>query len=102
MISREEAYDIIFAMNESAHDSSWDTWEEADNLRDSDDEDDWDEAEELSAQASAEQASYFREQFEELEEDTKQAILHYVDTDPDFGSEFVSWYGEDDYEADFG
>lgn len=102
MISRDEAYDIIFGINESAHDSSWDTWEAADNLRDSDNEDDWEQAEELGAQASAEQASYFREQFEDLEENIKQAILHYVDIDSDFKSEFVSWYGEDEYEADFG
>lgn len=101
MITRDQAYDLIQELNESAHGSSWDTWTEADKLAESDNEDDWDAAEELRTEASAEQAEYFREAFEELDEDTKTAILHYVDTDEDFQQEFVSWYGEDAYEQDF-
>lgn len=101
MITRDQAYDIIQDINESAHNSSWDTWEEADQLSDSDDEDDWDTAEELREQASAEQAEYFRELFHDLDESTRLAIIHYVDTDEEFRDEFVSWYGQDDYEADF-
>lgn len=101
MITRDEAYDIVFAINESAHDRSWDTWTEADNLADSDNEEDWDQAEELREQASVEQARYFREEFNELDEPTQQAVLHYVNTDTDFRDEFVSWYGEDDFEADY-
>lgn len=100
MITRDEAYDIVFAINESAHDRSWDTWTEADNLADSDNEEDWDQAEELREQASAEQASYFREEFGKLDEPTQKAVLHYVNTDTDFRDEFVAWYGEDDFEAD--
>lgn len=101
MITRDQAYDIIQDINELAHGESWDTWAEADRLSDSDEEEDWEAAEEMREAASAEQAEYFREEFHNLDEDTQAAILHYVDTDEEFRNEFVSWYGEDDYDADF-
>ena len=102
MIDIDEAYNIIVGLNEEAHNRAWDTWTEADDLDDSDDEADWETAEELREQASEEQAGYFREEFEQLEDDIKDAILHYVDTDQNFRDEFVVWYGEEDFEADFG
>ncbi len=101
MISRDEAYDIIFGINESAHERSWDTWCEADDLADSEHEDDWEQAEELREQASAEQSEYFREEFSELDEEVKQAVLHYANVDHDFRDELVMWYGQDDWEADY-
>lgn len=101
MITIDEAYNIVVNINEEAHSRSWDTWEEADNLMESDDDADWETAEELKEQASLEQASYFREGFEELDDDTRDAILHYVNTDEAFKEEFVMWYGEDEFEADF-
>ena len=102
MISIDEAYNIIQEINDNAHQRSWDTWEEADNLMESDDDADWETAEELREQASLEQASYFREEFDELDEETRDAILHYVDNDAAFKEEFSMWYGEDEFEADFG
>lgn len=101
MITRDQAYDIICGINEAAHERSWDTWCEADDLADSDDEDDWERAEDLRDQASAQQARYFREEFDNLDDDTKQHILHYVNIDNDFRDELVVWYGQDDWEADY-
>ena len=101
MITRDQAYDVIQEINELAHDRSWDTWTDADALADSDNEEDWDAAEEMRETASEEQAGYFREEFENLDEHTRTAVLHYVNTDQDFHDEFVSWYGEDQYEQDF-
>jgi len=101
MITRDEAYDIIANLNEQAHQSAWDTWIKADSLMESDDENDWEVAEELREEASIEQSEYFREEFHDLEEDTKEAILHYVNTDEDFKEEFSIWYGEDEFTADF-
>lgn len=101
MISIDEAYNIIVGLNETAHELSWDTWESADDLEDSDDEDDWDKAESMREEASNEQAGYFREEFDSLDEETKDAILHYVFTDESFKEEFSMWYGADEFEADF-
>lgn len=102
MITIDEAYEIIVGINEEAHERSWDTWSEADDLEDSDDEDDWGKAESMREEASLEQAGYFREGFNDLDEDTQEAILHYVDTDENFKEEFSMWYGSEDFEADFG
>ena len=101
MITRDEAYDIIVNINETAHQRAWDTWVEADTLMESEDEDDWETAEEIREQASQEQAEYFREEFDDLEEETREAVIHYVNTDEDFKEEFSMWYGEDEFTADF-
>ena len=101
MISIDEAYNIIQSINENAHHRSWDSWAEADRLSESDEEEDWETAEELREDASLEQAAYFREEFNELDDETKEAILHYVDTDNSFKEEFAVWCGEGEFEADF-
>lgn len=101
MITRDEAYDIIQNINENAHQQAWNTWIEADNLMESDDEADWEAAEELREEASLEQAEYFREEFNNLDEKVKEDILYYVNRDEDFKEEFSMWYGEDDFIADF-
>ena len=102
MITIDEAYNIIVGLNEEAHERSWDSWEAADELDESDDEDDWGKAEGLREEASLEQASYFREGFDDLDEETQDAILYYVDQDEDFKEEFSMWYGSEEFEADFG
>ena len=101
MITRDEAYDIISNINENAHDRSWDTWVEADQLMESEEEADWEAAEDLKEEASKEQAEYFREEFDELGDEIKEAILHYVFNDEDFKEEFSMWYGQDEFTADF-
>ncbi len=101
MITRDQAYDIIVNINENAHQQAWDTWLEADALMESDEEDDWEIAEEIKERASQEQAEYFREEFNNLDEATRDAILEYVFTDEEFKEEFSMWYGEDDFVADF-
>ena len=101
MITRDEAYDIVQNINESAHQRAWDTWVEADNLMESDDEADWMSAEEIREEASLEQAEYFREEYDELDDETKEAIMHYVNTDEEFKEEFSMWYGENEFTADF-
>lgn len=101
MITKEEAYDIISNLNEQAHQSAWDTWVEADDLLESDNEADWEYAEEIQEQASQEQAECFREEFHDLEEDTKKDILYYVNTDVEFKEEFSMWYGEENFISDF-
>lgn len=101
MISIDEAYNIIVGLNETAHELSWDTWVEADELEDSNDEDDWAKAESMREEASLEQAGHFREEFDILDEETKDAILHYVATDESFREEFSMWYGVDEFKADF-
>jgi hypothetical protein len=83
MISKEEAYDIIFDINEEAHNVVWDMWIKADE------EDD----EELREEASEEQSIVFRELFYELDEETQYAIKHYSKVDESFRDDFDCWYG---------
>lgn len=101
MITLSEAYDIISSINDKAHHRAWDTWLEADMLTDSDNEEDWETAEEIREQASQEQAEYFREEFDSLDEETKNAIINYVNTEEEFKEEFSMWYGEEEFSADF-
>lgn len=101
MITLSEAYSIIQDINENAHSRAWDIWVQADELMESDDEADWDIAEEIRDQASQNQAEYFREEFDSLDEETKDAILNYVETDESFKDEFITYYGENDFENNF-
>jgi len=101
MITLSEAYDIISSINDNAHHRAWDTWIEADTLMESDNEEDWEAAEEIREQASQEQAEYFREEFDNLDEETKNAIIDFVNTEEEFKEEFSMWYGEEEFSADF-
>lgn len=101
MITIDEAYNTILALNDDAHEAAYDTWSKADVLEDSDNEEDWGRAEDLREDASLEQAEYFREGFDELDQPVKDAILHYVTTDESFREEFTVWYGVEEFEEDF-
>jgi len=101
MITLSEAYSIIQDINENSHSQAWDIWVQADELMESDDEADWDIAEEIRDQASQNQAEYFREEFDSLDKETKDAILNYVETDESFKDEFITYYGENDFENNF-
>lgn len=96
MMTRNEAYDLISTLNETAHEQAWESWIAADE------EEDYEASEELREDASYEQAGYFRESFENLSEEEKEAILHYVKTDEDFADEFRCWYGYDEFDEEFG
>ena len=84
MITKDEAYDIIFQINEDAHEYTWQLWEDA-----GDDE-------ELREEASFTQQEAFRDEFYILDDDVQEAIWHYVETDVTFETDFLAWYGEED------
>jgi len=88
MLSRDEAYQLIVELNEEAHAAAYEDWAAADEC------DDEDEAEELREDASYQQAIEFREAFQSLDEESQEAILHYVKHDEDFAEEFNMWWGE--------
>ena len=98
MITKEEAYDIISDLNEDAHSATWDTWVEADELGDSDDEEDWTRAEEMREDASYEQAGYFRASFQALPQDQQDAIWKFAKEDPNWAEDFKCWYGFEEFE----
>lgn len=52
MLTLDETWDLARNLNEEAHGYAWDTWVEADNLMNSDDEADWEEAESKQEEAS--------------------------------------------------
>ena len=98
----DEAYRIIENLNEEAHSLSWDTWIAADVMEESDFEDSDMTAEEMREDASAEQASYFRENFVDLKEEERLAVEHYIKTDKEFQEQFKDWYGWDEFEEEYG
>ena len=102
MKTLEEAYAIIEGLNEEAHSMAWDTWIEADELADSDDEDDWDLAEGKREEASEEQAGYFRSEFSSISDEDREAIEHWLTADESFKEEFRDWYGRDEFDEEYG
>jgi len=102
MLTLEDTYNLIQELNEEAHNLSWDTWIQADELMESDDENDWEAAEELREEASIEQASYFRDSYYELDAEQQDSIKHWLSNNESFKEEFSVWFGEKEFENKFG
>lgn len=81
-MTREEAYDIIEGLNQTAYDHTYQQWIEADD------------DEELREEASMAQQESFRKLYHDLDIPTRRAIHYYIDTDEDFAEDFDCWYGE--------
>lgn len=101
MKTLDEAFELIEALNEEAHGMAWDTWIEADELEESDDEDDWSKAEAKREEASDEQAGYFRDEFNGLEDEDRAAVHHWLDADESFREQFRDWYGRDEFDDEY-
>jgi hypothetical protein len=97
----EEAWNIIESLNDDAHNQAWDTWIEADELMESDDESDWEVAEDLREQASLEQAEYFRDSWYDLSEEDQEVVKHWLDHDEDFREQFSTYFGEEEFQRVF-
>ena len=101
MLTLEETWNIARDLNEDAHGYTWDTWVEADELMESDEEEDWETAEDIKEQASLEQAEHFRDLYYDLSEEEQAAIKHWLKEDEDFRDEFSMWFGEEEFENEF-
>ncbi len=97
----EEAWNIIESLNDDAHNQAWDTWVQADELMESDDEDDWETAEDLREQASLEQAEYFRDSWYDLSEEDQEVVKYWLDKDEDFCEQFSTYFGDDEFQQVF-
>lgn len=97
-MTKDDAHSIISNLNEEAHSMAWDSWVEADELDESDEEEDWAAAEEMRDEASAEQAGYFRASFNELKQDQQDAIWQWAMKDEDFAEDLKAWYGFEEFE----
>jgi len=82
-MTREEAYDIIESLNQTAYDYTYQQWIEADD------------DEEKREDASSAQQEAFRGLYSELDIDTRRAVHYYVRHDEDFAEDFNCWYGEE-------
>ena len=103
MKTLEETLSIVESLNENAHNDAWDSWVHAEELANSaEDDDEIEEAEDLRDEASAEQASYFRHYFDELSNEDKTAVEHWIKADADFRDQFSSWFGQDEFDERFG
>ena len=99
----QEAWELAESMNETAHEQSWDSWTAADAVEESYEEDeDAASAEEMREDASAEQASHFREAFWEMDQEQQEGIRHWVRHDEDFRDQFEGWFGWEEFEQEFG
>lgn len=101
MKTRYDTYDLIQSMNEQAHGETRDSWVAADNYEESEEENSDITAESLREEASLEQAEYFRDFYDELSPDDKDAIKYWIKNDKSFRYEFSCWYGQDEFEEDF-
>lgn len=84
----DEAWDLINALNDDAHGYAWDLWIESDEAEDEE------EAETLREDASLAQQEYFRDLFDDLDEEVRLDIEAYCMTDEDFKDQFECYYGE--------
>ncbi len=101
MKTLQEAWDIIEELNGDAHDRAYDTWEAADELSESSDEDDWETAEVMREEASLEQAGYFRESYDDLDDEERSVIEHWLQKDEDFKEQFAVYFGQEEFEEEF-
>lgn len=102
MKSLDEILNLINEMNEEAHDYSWGEWEYADELEDSaETEQDFEAAEEQREAASEVQASYFRNQYFELDETMQNSIRYWLRENIEFRNEFAMFFGEAQFENEF-
>jgi len=96
-----EAWELIDYLNEQAHSDAWESWEAADEMEESDDEDSGETAEQLREEASNEQAGYFRDSYEMLDEEDQEAIKHWLKEDESFKDQFATWFGYNYFEEEF-
>lgn len=101
MKNLDEAFELLYELNEEAHGLAWDSWIAADEYMESEDESDWETAEEMRSNASLEQASYFRDLYYELEESDKEALIYYAKNNEDFKDEFMCFFGEEEFMNNF-
>jgi hypothetical protein len=101
MKTLDEVFNIIENLNEEAHSMAWDSWIEADEAEESDDEDASVTAEELREDASMEQAGYFRDMYYELDEDDIEAVEYWLSKDESFKEQFRDWFGRDEFDEEF-
>ena len=92
MMTLDECYELISALNEEAHGLAWDTWIEADRLEEEGD----DGAEDMRDQASMEQQIHFNDLVDSLDRETREAIFHYRRENDAFRDDFDCWYGYED------
>ena len=89
MINKEELMSKLEDMNEEAHQEVIDIWLKADKLEEAG----LDlPAEDKREEASDAQAAHFEELLEQMPDEEREAVWHYVETDDSFGEQFFQWY----------
>ena len=101
MKTLEEVWELIESLNEEAHSDAWDSWVEADEAEDSDEDDGDVTAEQLREDASLEQAEYFRHSYWELSVLDQEAIKYWLNEDESFKDDFSTWFGYESFENEF-
>jgi len=86
MITLNEAYEIIQSCNDNAYVSAYSVW------LSSDEEEEGEQQELAREKASYIQAEYFREEYEVLSLEVREAIMYYCQTDKDFNEQFLDWW----------
>ena len=89
MKTLEQAWDIIENVNSEAYRMAYDSWLEADAAIDDENE------EELREEASEEQQAYFRDEYDNLDDESKEVIQYWLKNDADFKEQFETYYGEE-------
>ena len=102
MKTLDQAFEIIEAINEEAHEQSWDSWMAADQMANSDEDDSEVTEEQMREDASLEQAEYFRDGVWNLSAEDRQAIDHWIKEDESFREQFRDWFGNEEFDDEYG
>ena len=87
----DEAWDIIESINADAYNETLHLWIEADRVED---EGEGGEAEDMRCDAAEEQAECFRDGYDDLSDEDKNVIKHWMQHDEDFRDQFLTYYGD--------
>ncbi len=86
----DQAWDIITDLNDEAYDLAYESWTDADDAAEYDDE----LAEELREQASMEQSSHFSLLFDQLPDEQRNGVMEWREKDADFRDQLMAYFGE--------
>ncbi len=90
-----DAFEIVESLNDEAHECTWESWVEADELED------WEEAEAIREDVSEDQTELFRTFFHELSEEDRDVVIYWLKKDNVLKEQFSMYYGEYHFKQDF-
>lgn len=93
-LSLQQAWQVATELNDAAYQKSWPSWVAAQDMRVKE------VAEGMKKDAYHEQTEYFREGYMALDDETKTAVVHWLQ-DVEFAQQFSVWFGTKEFGQTF-